>query len=440
VSPAPENTESGAETARRMGVDAGTGVQHSAWPPAVLPDPRRWTASLQAQHAAFAAEHVLPAREREKAARASIESAPPVAAPLPATAIEKRVGAEAPRVELVELPLEAWTDGSGTTADQPAGIGVVISRGGLVLCEVSDAIGAGTSNQAELRAIARALTLARQVAGSRDVPLRVCSDSQFALGAIGSDRYQLKAEHLVELVESLRLEVRRWPRIELRHVAGHSGVVLNERADQLAGRARKSQLPAPLAPDLVWIDTETTGLDAARHQMIELAAVVTSPDAATVRRAVCRKILLEPWAEVDAGALAINGYDPRGAAWKREARPLGDVMAAFAAWLPERFALAGHNVPFDRRFVLASFARAGLPRDALGESAVDTKRLAQRLVKAGQIPNTKLESLCRHFGVSNDGAHTALADTHRAIEVYRRLRAAEAAQAPGLFAEAGGAS
>lgn len=65
MSPAPDHaSESGADTARRAGVDVGSGVQQAEWPPAVLPDPSRWTAALQARHDAFAAEHVAPARRR----------------------------------------------------------------------------------------------------------------------------------------------------------------------------------------------------------------------------------------------------------------------------------------------------------------------------------------------------------------------------------------
>jgi ribonuclease HI len=138
--------------------------------------------------------------------------------------------------------LEAWTDGSGTTADRHAGIGVVLVVEGVVVCEASEPIGLGTNNDAEVRAIKRALFLAWAHAGrTRGLDLVVWSDSMFALDAVRPGcAWNIRRPALRALCEAVRAECARWPALQLAHVEGHTGVVHNERADVLAGRARKA--------------------------------------------------------------------------------------------------------------------------------------------------------------------------------------------------------
>ena len=141
------------------------------------------------------------------------------------------------------LGLAAWTDGSGTLALTPAAVGVIIARDGEVICESSEHIGIGTNNDAEVRAIGRALALAYAVSSYRRVPLTIYSDSEFAIGAVrhGSN-WNVRRHELATLVYLIRDEVARWRALSFRHVKGHSGNLGNERCDWLAGRSRKQYL------------------------------------------------------------------------------------------------------------------------------------------------------------------------------------------------------
>jgi ribonuclease HI len=139
---------------------------------------------------------------------------------------------------------EAWVDGSGGAADGPAAIGVVLVADGAIVCEASEAIGIGSNNVAEVRAVGRALALAYAVGRSREAAVLVRSDSAFAIGACtpGSTWRLRSNPALTELCLAVRAEAARWPNLAFHHVPGHANAGLNPRADRLAGRARRAEM------------------------------------------------------------------------------------------------------------------------------------------------------------------------------------------------------
>jgi ribonuclease HI len=181
-----------------------------------------------------------------------IANALPIGSSAPAaTPSAKHGAAESPTNHRMEIggferpkPLQAWTDGSGTTAVKDAGIGVVMVRGGEVVAEASVFIGPGSNNVAEVRAIWRGLVLAYLINGDRTQPLEIYSDSEFAIGAVTKDWEIRRNPALQAAVAAVRKELGWWKRCTLHHVKGHSGVVHNERADKLAGIGRKRGAPA----------------------------------------------------------------------------------------------------------------------------------------------------------------------------------------------------
>jgi ribonuclease HI len=68
----------------------------------------------------------------------------------------------------------------------------------------------------------------------RDRPVVVYSDSAYSIGLLTQS---WKAKANVELVEKLRSVCREFKDLRFVKVAGHSGVPLNERTDQLVGEA-----------------------------------------------------------------------------------------------------------------------------------------------------------------------------------------------------------
>lgn len=122
--------------------------------------------------------------------------------------------------------IHVWTDGACEGNPGPAGLGVVIIDG-KDRRELSEYLGQGTNNIAELTAILRGL----EAIADRKRPVVVYSDSQYSIGLL-TQNWKAKANR--ELVEALRGLTRQFADLRFVKVAAHSGIPLNERVDELA--------------------------------------------------------------------------------------------------------------------------------------------------------------------------------------------------------------
>ena len=96
--------------------------------------------------------------------------------------------------------------------------------------ELSEFLGHGTNQVAELTAILLGLSKI----SDRARPVVVYSDSAYSIGLL-SQAWKAKAN--AELVAELRALCKQFSDLRFVKVAGHSGVPLNERTDQLVGEA-----------------------------------------------------------------------------------------------------------------------------------------------------------------------------------------------------------
>lgn len=122
--------------------------------------------------------------------------------------------------------IQVWTDGACTGNPGPAGLGAVIIDG-KERRELSEYLGEGTNNIAELMAILRGL----QEVKDRSRAVYVYTDSQYSIGLCTKP---WKAKANIELVAELRALCKTFPNLHFVKVAGHAGIPLNERVDQLA--------------------------------------------------------------------------------------------------------------------------------------------------------------------------------------------------------------
>ncbi len=125
--------------------------------------------------------------------------------------------------------LVAYTDGACSGNPGPCGLGVVLLEQGERR-ELSEYLGIGTNNVAELTAILRAL----EALGRSAETVLVHTDSQYAIGVL-TKGWKAKANQA--LIGEIKERISHFPALELAYVPGHAGVPLNERADSLARAA-----------------------------------------------------------------------------------------------------------------------------------------------------------------------------------------------------------
>lgn len=122
--------------------------------------------------------------------------------------------------------VEIHTDGACSGNPGPCGYGVV-SRHGFHYRELSQFLGRGTNNIAELVAIKVALAAVEDPTR----PVRLYTDSRYCIGVLTKD-WKVRANR--QLVGSIKQMIDRFDDLEIRKIEGHAGEPLNERADTLA--------------------------------------------------------------------------------------------------------------------------------------------------------------------------------------------------------------
>src|SRR5258706_1181175 len=116
-------------------------------------------------------------------------AAVPGEAPIDIAVGEPAPDNSAPRADAIQV----WTDGACTGNPGPAGVGVVIIDG-KQRRELSEFLGEGTNNIAELTAILRGL----EAVDDKTRPVVVYSDSEYSIGVLTK---AWKAKKNVELIE-----------------------------------------------------------------------------------------------------------------------------------------------------------------------------------------------------------------------------------------------
>jgi ribonuclease HI len=140
-------------------------------------------------------------------------------------------------VSMPEGAVVVYADGACSGNPGPAGVGVVIlDPNGRR--ELSAYLGEGTNNIAELTAV----LLAADAIADKRAPVRIHTDSQYAIGVLTKG---WKAKANVALIAKVKAALAPFSDLKMIHVRGHSGIVLNERADALAVEAVQNRQTTP---------------------------------------------------------------------------------------------------------------------------------------------------------------------------------------------------
>lgn len=166
---------------------------------------------------------------------------------------------------------------------------------------------------------------------------------------------------------------------------------------------------------LVFLDTETTGLDPRLgHRIIEVAAVEAMGRDLTGNQLHC---YLDPEREIDSGATAVHGFawdDLRG---KPKFATIAEELLKFISGAR----VIIHNAAFDVSFIDQELARLRQPPLAERDMTITDSLLLAREKFPGK--RNSLDALCDRLGVDNShrNLHGALLDARLLAEVYFAL-------------------
>lgn len=159
---------------------------------------------------------------------------------------------------------------------------------------------------------------------------------------------------------------------------------------------------------VVLFDTETTGLDVTRDDVVELAAMRIDghADLASMQALLQTERSLESSGRVHgitAEMLAQDGREPR------------EVLEEFRAFA-EGSVLVGHNVGYDVAIVRSQMRRLGL--EWTPPPTFDTLELSRRFLS---LPRYTLRAVSQALGLNASPSHRAMDDVKATAELLRRL-------------------
>jgi DNA polymerase III subunit epsilon len=163
----------------------------------------------------------------------------------------------------------------------------------------------------------------------------------------------------------------------------------------------------------VVLDSETTGLDPARDQIVSIAGVVVR--GRTVRRGEVFDALVNPGRAIPAMSARLHGITDVAVA---DCPPLDVVLPAFLDFAAGAV-LVGHHVWFDLHVLSREARSLGVEQALLAHPVLDTVALSQ--VVHGTLPNHGLEAVAARLGVVVRGRHSALGDALTTAEILVRL-------------------
>ena len=180
---------------------------------------------------------------------------------------------------------------------------------------------------------------------------------------------------------------------------------------------------------LVFVDTETGGLNPEDTSLLSIAFAIYKPESQSILNKLELLVRHDPY-QVSAGALNTNGinlveHHQRAYQPKQCIEMIQEFLYPF--FKETQAKLAGHNAPFDVGYIKRMFSneKQSAEYDKLfSHRVIDTIPIAQVLKDAGKLPlsNLGLSNLVKHFGITLDGdRHTAMADCLATVAVYQKL-------------------
>lgn len=176
--------------------------------------------------------------------------------------------------------------------------------------------------------------------------------------------------------------------------------------------------------NLAFIDTETTGTDPEKHEIIELAVIIARQVPREGRGPKLEIIEEYEWKikpthleTAQEEALRINGYNEVDWMFAVDRKK---AMEEFSK-KTQSCTFVSHNITFDYAFVSKAFEETEVENN-MHYAKLDTISIAfARLYDAPQADKFSLRALSDLLKIENPKAHTALADTRTLFQCYKKL-------------------
>lgn len=160
----------------------------------------------------------------------------------------------------------------------------------------------------------------------------------------------------------------------------------------------------------VCMDCETTGLDAQKDSVIEVAVALFTMHEVLEQF----ETLIDPQCEIPESSIAIHNITPDMV----KGKPTLDKVIPDILKIIKRHIIIGHGVHFDIECIALFADKVNIPHTLRQNRQLDTLRMARLY---GESPNNSLEQLRKHFNIEFEGAHRAMNDVVVNVEVFRFL-------------------
>lgn len=166
-----------------------------------------------------------------------------------------------------------------------------------------------------------------------------------------------------------------------------------------------------LALDAVALDSETTGLDARRARLLQVAAVPLRNGHLMLDSSFNE--LVNPGEPIPAASTRIHGITD---AMVASAPVFSDVAPRLEKFIGHR-TIIGHTISYDLAILSREYQRAGLIQPPF--RALDIRLLAT--LAAPTLADYGLDRICDWLGIAIEGRHTAIGDAHATGQAYLAL-------------------
>ena len=169
--------------------------------------------------------------------------------------------------------------------------------------------------------------------------------------------------------------------------------------------------------NFLWTDVETTGLNENKQDIIQLACIpIIDGVPQKPFNEFCQPI---NYKTIEQEALNIHGITVEQLRTFQTPEQMIEKFIAYVESFGVKFTIAGYNVPFDKRFLSATFRKLNKTREFFGMFTIDvhcTFKRAKDIKTKIASKSLKLAALAELYGITIN-AHDALSDIQATIEL-----------------------